>query len=80
MVNPSDTPTETTADKDPSLTVPIRASHAYKQAFKAFAGGNNMADMVRAAIDAKYGSDEAFQEQLSFFVKRGQRVGQSDSG
>lgn len=51
-----------------STTVSLRADDTYRQALRAFADaeGKDMADLVRQAMDEKYGV--ALQPYLSFFA------------
>ena len=54
-----------------SLTFPVIADQNYKDAFNAFARqrGRTMAELVREALDEKFGSD--LEPYLSFFETTG---------
>lgn len=58
-------------------TVPLTADRVYKVAFKSLAEqrGESMADMVRHALDATYGSD--LEPHLIFFAGRVTQITQS---
>lgn len=53
-----------------TLTVPIRADDIYRKALRAFADneGKDMSDIVREALDAKFGVE--LQPYIEFFVAR----------
>ncbi len=61
-----------------TTTVSLRATPAYKNAFRSVAmrQKREMADMVREALDAKFGAE--IDEALSFFAETDARTHQSN--
>lgn len=59
-----------------SRTLPVTADQAYKDAFAALAREKRrtMAELVREALDEKYGAE--LQPHLDFVVSRGKRTNQ----